>query len=654
MITDWIAVQHIKVSKAERLYPRGLNWKIQPGVNAIVGGTSLGKTTLIYALQFAIFEKMIIDGGERIERDFFKNRLTSRSEEKVKEDPPTIEVDFTIGKSSFRINRNLLTGALITATCGTESLTAAKYRELVAQKVGLEKDFESVSRLQSHLLFFGEGRYLLAWDNLAQNQLLNLLLSDHEKYLELNDLWGKTESADSEARNASAQASRMERDIEGLTGSNNVQELERKSALVQISTARSVSEKELENIEKGISIEEKNLAAQNAEINQAEAAFHRELDTLESATSGDIDAMLLTAALAESPTIASVRRSLEAFVKNPDDRLCPCCGRVGISNSIARLIQEAAKAASDGNCVVCSKELVSGSASSERRPKSADAADKSAARLQSLLFVREQIRSRLESLRGDESRITKRLLEERDIEQTHRSSGSASAIEPMRIAISELRRRQHRAEARRDESIRELRKKLKLANARFQNVQAGIAKAFKKYASLYLDEKCDVELLKETELPGRKGPQVKAPHAAFYPIVAGQKRPSAQALSDAQRSFVDLALRMAIIEVWRKETGKSVTLIVETPEGAVDLAYMERVATMLRTFANQGHTLIVTTNLNNEYFLPELLASHPKSERLRRILNLIQEGKPHRVQEIHHKQFEKILDSVSSHAFVTE
>ncbi len=91
------------------------------------------------------------------------------------------------------------------------------------------------------------------------------------------------------------------------------------------------------------------------------------------------------------------------------------------------------------------------------------------------------------------------------------------------------------------------------------------------------------------------------------------------------------------------------TMIVETPEGAVDLAYMERVATMLRTFSSQGHTLVVTTNLNNEFFLPELLAAHPRAQRMERILNLIERGRPHKVQRAHHAQFDKILSAVEVH-----
>lgn len=222
-------------------------------------------------------------------------------------------------------------------------------------------------------------------------------------------------------------------------------------------------------------------------------------------------------------------------------------------------------------------------------------------------------------------------------------------VHPLRVAISELRKRQKIAETERDQKATQLGRQLAETNTAFESIQSDITQAFKKFASLYLDEPCDVELLKEGNLPGRKGPQVKAPHAAFFPIISGHRRPSAQALSDAQRSFVDLAFRMAIVEVWRQRTGKTMTMIVETPEGAIDIAYMERVASMLRTFAAQGHTLLITTNLNNDIFLPALLAGYPKRERTNRILNLINLGRPRKVQKTHNEQFEKILQAVDNH-----
>lgn len=189
-------------------------------------------------------------------------------------------------------------------------------------------------------------------------------------------------------------------------------------------------------------------------------------------------------------------------------------------------------------------------------------------------------------------------------------------------------------------------RELSKTNAVFDRIQRDIAEAFKKYASLYLDESCDVEFLSEAKLPGKRGPQVKAPHAAFFPVISGVIRPSAQALSDAQRSFVDLAFRMAVIDVWHQTTKQTTTMLIETPEGAVDIAYMERVARMMRAFGQQGHTMIITTNLNNMYFLPVVMANWPKGARRKHILNMLEEGSPRQVQIARKRDFDEILDRV--------
>lgn len=219
----------------------------------------------------------------------------------------------------------------------------------------------------------------------------------------------------------------------------------------------------------------------------------------------------------------------------------------------------------------------------------------------------------------------------------------------MRITISQMRDREKKAKKDRDQKLEILRHELSNTNAVFDNIQSQIASAFKKYASLYLDEPCDVKFLTETQLPSKRGPQIKAPHAAFFPVVSSETRPSAQALSDAQRSFIDLAFRMAVVEVWHQKTGNTVTMIIETPEGAVDIAYMERVGTMMRTFGEQGHTLIITTNLNNTIFLPAVMARWPKENRRSHILNLLKEGSPRQVQIDHQKHFDDILKEMDNH-----
>jgi len=650
MIKDWINVTRFTIQGADRLYPNGLDWKIASGINAVIGGTSLGKTTLVYALQFAVFGKLVIDSAERIEREFFKDRLTKRSGKKLEKNPPLVCVEFTVGSTKFAVKRNLLSGILIEVTCDGVAVRANKYESMLAEKVGIKDDFESLTRLQSHLFFFGESRYLLAWENMLQHELINLMMADHATYLRLGKLWTEAESADSAARNISAQAVRLEKDLKHLSQSESkVAELQERSDARQLTALRTEREKSVAAIRKRIAEDEKFEVAQSEEIAQIHEEFHRKLSELEAAQSSDLDDTLLEAALA-SPTVASVRHALEEFYRAPDARGCPCCGRTGIAAAVSRLAETAAASARAGNCVVCSKSLPS--SNPDRRPASQSltkGTSVTAQSLQTLLFQREQAKSRIAELRADEARALQALAEASAAELRHAQQNPVSDGNIMRITIDQMRKREAIAKKERDKYLASLNKELTKTNAVFDQIRSKIAEAFKKYATLYLDEPCDVAFLKESDIPGKRGPQIKAPHAAFFPVVSGQTRPSAQVLSDAQRSFVDLAFRMAVIDVWHQVTKGTVTMIVETPEGAVDLAYMERVATMIRTFGDQGHTLIITTNLNNDIFLPEVMARWPKAERAEHILNLLAKGNPRPVQIAHKGRFNRIIKMVDFH-----
>jgi hypothetical protein len=105
MITDWINLTRVTIEGAERLYPNGLDWNLAAGINAVVGGTGLGKTTLVYAMQFAVFGKLVIDSAERIEREFFKDRLTDRSGQKLAKFPPLVRVEFAVGPARLSVRR---------------------------------------------------------------------------------------------------------------------------------------------------------------------------------------------------------------------------------------------------------------------------------------------------------------------------------------------------------------------------------------------------------------------------------------------------------------------------------------------------------------------------------------------------------------------
>ncbi len=76
-------------------------------------------------------------------------------------------------------------------------------------------------------------------------------------------------------------------------------------------------------------------------------------------------------------------------------------------------------------------------------------------------------------------------------------------------------------------------------------------------------------------------------------------------LSESQRFFIDIALRMALIQHMSGDDGKG-CLAVDTPEGALDIAYESRAGDMFAQFVQAGFQLVMTANINSSQLLLSL------------------------------------------------
>jgi len=84
--------------------------------------------------------------------------------------------------------------------------------------------------------------------------------------------------------------------------------------------------------------------------------------------------------------------------------------------------------------------------------------------------------------------------------------------------------------------------------------------------------------------------------------VRGTTRRQQQQLSESQRFFLDIALRMALTQHMSDITSPG-GMIIDTPEGSLDIAYEKRAGEMLVMFAETGHQIVMTANLNSSQLL---------------------------------------------------
>lgn len=73
-------------------------------------------------------------------------------------------------------------------------------------------------------------------------------------------------------------------------------------------------------------------------------------------------------------------------------------------------------------------------------------------------------------------------------------------------------------------------------------------------------------------------------------------------LSESQRYFIDIALRLALSEF----VSDSGTILIDTPEGSLDIAYESRAGKMFADFVKNQHGIIMTANINSSQLLIQL------------------------------------------------
>jgi len=87
--------------------------------------------------------------------------------------------------------------------------------------------------------------------------------------------------------------------------------------------------------------------------------------------------------------------------------------------------------------------------------------------------------------------------------------------------------------------------------------------------------------------------------------VGGTRRREIDELSESQRFFLDIALRMALAVHMSHDAA---SLLIDTPEGSLDIAYEARAGEMFAEFA-RANQLVITANINTSQLLKSLAQS---------------------------------------------
>jgi DNA repair exonuclease SbcCD ATPase subunit len=620
---DWIATElrvrpphrmsgELRFPQPERLTLRNFSlYDQQPNITAnfgsgvfcLAGANGLGKSTFLAALNFAITGIVAnpardFDSADEYYRhsvtfssDYFHGRIKDR-------DAADAEVILVmrVGTKRYEITRGMFdplalrairisfadepSSVVIDGALMTESERHQAYTQNVTADIGL-KSFAQLVFLQHFIFTFDERRRLVFWDEkVAQTALFMTFGVDLDQALHAEEQRRVAEKADSSARNLQWQATGVRSKLKELLAATETPEAGADEDVVS-QHQQLLEEREVVLAALKVATTERG----DAQVQHADALAQRK--AIQEEYQGAFRKRY-------GGRIPVERHPLVAASLASDQ--CGLCG------TAATDLSAAIRARISGGCPLCGSSLPSASADG---PTSEEllALDKRVAErdraLEEAILVFTRTHAKVENVKTELEQVMERLAAFEVANESAMTArpGSDAALQA-RIAqhqsqIAELMRRKRVALDRRNAARLEF-KALSDALARtYAEAEKSFMPLFTELAHEFLGLDLEVALHSQGISP------------SLVLTVQDTPRRQHQALSESQRYFLDIALRMALARQMAGP-GRGACLYIDTPEGSLDIAYESRAGSMFGRFVRLGHQLIMTANINSSQLLLRL------------------------------------------------
>ena len=585
--------------------------ELNDGVFCLAGANGLGKSTFLTAINYGL-TGIVSDPARKFEsvEEFYRDNLsfsedffTGRIEE-ADRDASEVTIHFLVDDCRYELTRGMFepnslrnlnvyqaNGDSYTSIIDTSEMSPQElheeYAKRLANDVGLDS-FDQFVFLQYYIFTFDERRHLLFWDYKILEQALFLAFGvDVREAKQADNLRREYEKADSRVRNYQWQATITRQKIEEI-----------EETMASISEDQDINE---------------DLGDQHRHLLNVREAERQTLDKVE----GELrDAKLrfadyssqqssLRYEYAEEFSRHIQKHSHIAYhplvVSSVDESQCGLCGTSGtkISKNIKLRVQT-------NECPLCGS-AVEQNGSGSRDIKRLQQIDSNIEKIKTKLDDVQKIIARLSSkLERTQNKLaaTQSALDEfeklnsEELSKLEASEKKVGDVEPLleayRKQMEERLKKKKEQLDRREEKRTELLKLQRRLQRRYSAVEEEFVPLFKDLAHRFLG--LDLSISMETH---------RSKGTTLVLDVKGSARRSFHQLSESQRFFIDIALRMALAQYISSPTGKA-CLFIDTPEGSLDIAYESRAGDMLAQFVKQGHNIIMTANINTSRLLLSL------------------------------------------------
>jgi DNA repair exonuclease SbcCD ATPase subunit len=575
------------------------------GVLCIVGANGIGKSTLLSAINFCLtgivsepnrsFKSM--DEYYRFSRDFssryFRGRIDGNDEDEAE-----ITLSFHLGSYIYEIRRGMFEPDELRAftvtnrdnnavVLATENSTRGERHNAYAARFVEDSgvsSFEEFVFLQHFVFTFDEQRRTLFWDQgVLERALYRAFGWQPDMAKQADNFRREIDKEDSNVRNRQWDATRLRKRINEIrahsqAASGAQQRFDTLTGDHEALTRQFEEEhkvlRELEDALKDSNLRIAELSVRETALRDEYARyFDRRFDT--------------RPPLVQHPLIA----------QSLDECVCGLCGneaKVAIANIHAK-----AKASV---CPLCDSPL-----RTEVFPES------DTSRLQEIDRELTQTKQALhdvlktiESLRTKETEArqkfnsTKEKLDEFDrqnnatlegLRQLLNPSDSKVSLSDYRNQLASLEKEKTTAYNRREALKRQLLELQSTLELQYIQAEKVFVPRFAELANRFLGMPLSVQMDAR-----------QAVGLNLIVTVNGNTRRQQQQLSESQRFFLDIALRMALTEHMSDPSSRG-GMFIDTPEGSLDIAYEKRAGDMLAMFAEAGHRIVMTANLNTSQLL---------------------------------------------------
>lgn len=574
--------------------------EVPNGVLCLAGANGLGKSTFIsivsYAMTGAVVQPDIsfkslnsIPAFAQKTVGFASRYFDGRVEQRDR-DQSQVTVDFNLGDFTYHLTRNFFDSSELIAfsridhnqqeTVDRNKSLLNQYQTFFIQDSELN-NFEQYLFLQTYVMTFDESKKLLFWDEDVMNRLMYLFFSIKPEDAEKADQLRKNINRyGSNVRNIQWNISQMEKRLSKLKRNGTITE-EEKNEIERVCEEEEIingsiegERKRKQEISSDISQVQLQLDDNAVKLNalkeQYDAAFER-LYSSPIAVESDVKIQ------------GSLKKIIVALTEDENADIAALVSelKVEIVDAVKRTKAHNEQAILEQLKVLDSQMIAIKSSGKELKDKY----DRLTQELKACLSKMDEMAKSLEEFKQQYNV----LLQKKD--NIKQSEQTLSEIKALELNIVLRKKEKAEAEQKRDECQTELKPLEDEVKRSFTAVAEQFIPSFRNYAKSFIGLDIDIELKDNNNM------------ASLVIKVNGSDRHSRFQLSESQQYFLDIALRFSLLEYTKSENA---FMLIDTPEGSLDIAYESRAGKMFADFVAKGYSVIMTANINTSQLLLKL------------------------------------------------